>query len=672
MSPRLLLRTAVIAAALSFCGALWTGGARTSPSLAHQDTGTTGHCNASRVHRGRLPLSGNDAPAGVPWVAATTKNGNMFGVLSFSRRTAYGSFTELHSGGRMPDGASTKILWIVAGARDTDRVILRGVDLSGNGHVSIPLGRDGGAAPAMFPSILDVPTPGCWRFAFQAGKASGSLLLPVVRGGWTAAARLPSARTGQTATLLPDGRVLMAGGYGCTRAGSTAACSTSSIFTPDANSWSSAGELKYGAVGHTATLLRDGDVLIAGGTLGRYAERYDTNTGQWHSAGDMVSSACHETATRLLNGSVLLAGGYRCRGSQERAVTAAQIYNARAGQWVKTAPLLGSRFFHTATLLRDGDVLVAGGEGCGGHQLCSTSELYHPQSQSWTLTGRMHIPRTQQTATLLNSGQVLVAGGYGCQPSGVCASAELYDPKTGRWRYTDSMHQARAGHTATLLPDGDVLVAGGYGCLRMTCHHLSSTELYVTNKGDWRIEPHMRSPREYQTATLLPDGRVLVAGGTRYCAYPAGCESEASAEVSVPTRQMYGGRSALKSEPGGAALGCHSTHVHIKPFPKGFATTPWIQIGPRSAPITGFLFYGDQLLRTNGEMGNGEAAKLAWFDASDRTAFRISGRNLSEGRNSPTIQLSNGVQVLPAPGCWRLNLSEGNVRGHANVLAIGD
>jgi IPT/TIG domain-containing protein/galactose oxidase-like protein len=181
-----------------------------------------------------------------------------------------------------------------------------------------------------------------------------------------------------------------------------------------------------------------------------------------------------------------------------------EVYNPAKATWTDTGPMPSVQVFATATLLRSGQVLVAGGA-------TAAAELYNPATNKWKATGSLNTARQAATATLLPDGDVLVAGGEPPGGGNALPNAELYSPSTGKWAVTAQMAAGRYGGTATLLTNGTVLAAGGCtgGCGDQPA--LTSTEVY--QEGLWFPITLMTQPRVFQTATLLPDGSVLVAGG---------------------------------------------------------------------------------------------------------------------------------------------------------------
>ncbi len=284
---------------------------------------------------------------------------------------------------------------------------------------------------------------------------------------------------------------------------------------------------------HRMTLLANGMVLVEGGFDDSYsanclksAELYNFASGSWTLTGSMNTGRAFHTATLLPSGKVLAAGGDTGPSGQTGglASASAEIYDPISGNWSTVASMKTARSEHTATLLPNGKVLLAGGANDAG--LASEEEIFEPLSGSWTITGPLNRPRVDHTATLLPNGKVLVAGGAdynGIFYAGMDSSAELYDPSTGTWTVTGSMNKARAYHTAALLPDGKVLVIGGgdgNGFYVPTC------ELYDPVFGTWTVAGSLSTNVDYHTATLLPNGQMLVAGG-----YPAWYGDPAFAEL---------------------------------------------------------------------------------------------------------------------------------------------
>ena len=332
---------------------------------------------------------------------------------------------------------------------------------------------------------------------------------------WSPANPMGTARIWHTATLLSDGRVLVSGGSSGT------ALISATIYDPASGTWSPSASMAGARLEHSSTRLLDGRVLVIGGHTGNqnnalataeiYSPAAPGSLGTWSPAASMGTGRVGHTATLLADGRVLVSGGL----GGGAYLASAQIYTPGApgapGAWSPIANMGITRFFHIATLLSDNRVLVSGGHN---GVFLGSAEIYDPAvpGLGWVpTTNSMSTPRYIHTATLLTNGWVMINGGTkgGNVASG---SAELYKPELNSWSPTGSMGTARSSQTATLLPDGRVLVSGGYEPAT-GFGYVASAEIYDPAFGAWTPTASMSTARAFHKATLLLDGGVLVSGG---------------------------------------------------------------------------------------------------------------------------------------------------------------
>jgi hypothetical protein len=356
------------------------------------------------------------------------------------------------------------------------------------------------------------------------------------------------ARFAATATLLPTGKALIAGGV----AKDSTAASEAELYDPTAGGFVPTGRMLSGRAYHTATLLSDGRVLFAGGVGPngapvREAELYDPPSGRFEPGGKMLDARFNHTATLLPNGKVLITGG-ELTTNAIHPVSTVELYDPATGTFSPTGNDI-TRFYdpeidkfyyrgrmgtvrtkHTATLLANGQVLIVGGSNADAKSLAS-AELYNPLDGKFTPTGSMVYPRREHRATRLADGCVLVTGGVDSSDR-ILSIAEIYDPASGKFSLTTTafpgtstnMMDQRYEHTATLLGDGRVLVAGGADAHSI----LTTAELYNPSRGSFScIGGHlggsngscnrsMQDARSYAAAVALVDGRVLIVGGYNF------------------------------------------------------------------------------------------------------------------------------------------------------------
>jgi len=388
------------------------------------------------------------------------------------------------------------------------------------------------------------PTPGTFHLIATSSHNTGlsaTAPLTIVSVGFVAVSDMPVPRSGHTATLLADGRALVAGG-------TTDTTHSADLFDPNASSFvPTTGGMVYTRTGHCAALLPNAGVLIVGGgdsngTLFKTAEVFDSATGNFTATGDLNQVREGATATPLTNGKVLIAGGQDSGGTP---LSSAELYDPSTGTFTLTGNMHTARVQHTATLLSDGRVLLVGSISPTG-----SAEIFDPASGYFSTTGSLAQARAHHTATLLPNGKVLVTGGTqiaapgggGAPPAPVSLdTVEIYDPGTGTFQTAGKLVAARDSHSATLLPNGMVLLAGGYthdfdGDAQPEWYTMFTAELFDPATSVSTVSASLESDRAEHVATMLKNGQVLATGGITgwYC-----CGFKPYSGVSISSAELY-------------------------------------------------------------------------------------------------------------------------------------
>jgi hypothetical protein len=331
------------------------------------------------------------------------------------------------------------------------------------------------------------------------GVGGASTLLAQDRGIFSATGEMTTARMGHTATLLQNGKVLIAGGWQSVPGGQHCTGSlhirsyfldcvlllnSAELYDPSTGTFTATGSLNKTGLFHTATLLPDGKVLI---NWGASAELYDPRTEAFSTIDGITSGG--NTATLLNNGKVLFTG------------FPPDLYDPAEGTLVAAGAYAGTHgTLEAAALLPSGRVLIVGNAGCCDD--FGRTELYDPATGTFSLTAPIFTDSSSSMrTTLLLNGNALVDDGD---------NAGVYDPSNGSLTVNGNLTTPRQDHTATLLPDGTVLIAGGDFAAG------NRAEIYRPGSASFSPIGDMTIPRFLHTATLLPDGRVLVAGGLPY------------------------------------------------------------------------------------------------------------------------------------------------------------
>jgi len=337
-------------------------------------------------------------------------------------------------------------------------------------------------------------------------------------GTWTRTGSLSSARFAFTAVLLKDGRVLVAGGINGTF---SSVLSSTEIYDPASGKWKLTGDLNTARAYYAASLLADGRVLVAGGCTDTTcyaatpaAEIFDPATGKWQATGAMSTDRRGFSADLLQNGNVLVIGGCTA-GPCSSVLVSSELYDPATGLWSLSDRLSYARSDFRATLTASGKVLATGGFDNNGGRMQRIAEMYDPANGTFSDMARMNVGRAGHTATLLADGRILAAAGYfGWADFKTGRTSEVYDPVANKWTLVGKLNNFRQGHTAVLLPNHKVLVAGGIAFPPgKNAVVLRSAELFDPSTSTWSLTGKMTTARDDNGMVLLSNGKVLAVGG---------------------------------------------------------------------------------------------------------------------------------------------------------------
>jgi N-acetylneuraminic acid mutarotase len=535
--------------------------------------------------------------------------------------------------------------------------------------------------------------------------ASAEIFDPATRT-WSTAGFMSTNRQNHSATLLSSGKVLVAGGVPILSSSSFIFLDSSEIYDPVTNTWGGSGTMSQVRAYHTATLLPDGRVVLVGGesqqgSVGwqRTIDIFDPKTQAWTAGTNMTASRVGHTADLLANGKVLVAGG---NGSAQPG--SALLFNPTAngglGSWSSVSNTMANpRYQHQSVVLQSGKVLVvAGKDATSSSQEVASAELYDPSRNAWSGAGTLNYSTYDNGAALLPGGKVYAFGGHSSSSATMVSSnGQIYDPAQNLWSSAGGMIYARTTHTTTTLPDGTLLVAGGIG----TRGNIGAVEIFDPVAGAWSLTGSLITPRSQHSASLLGDGTVLVTGG-----FVGGAGLTSSAEIYTPATKTWtsapamavgraehssttladgrvlvaGGRSTVSSTPVNASAAIFD--------PVNGSWTPVPDMSDARYGHTAVLING-KVLVSGGRNGNTLLNSAEVFDPGSNTWTTVApmitprygataivltnGRVLLAGGQSNATIVSNTAEIYdPAANTWTAAASMIGARFlHAAALLPG-
>ncbi|WP_085695204.1 MULTISPECIES: kelch repeat-containing protein [unclassified Pseudomonas] len=358
-----------------------------------------------------------------------------------------------------------------------------------------------------------------------------------VDGSFVPAAPMNVLRAYHSATVLPDGDVLVVGGTNGmepaswltdgTRGASgqvpwhhlgqglSGALSDVERYSPSNNAWTRVAVLPGPRLGHRAVCLNSGQVMVIAGSgaVGSIngVELYSPATDQWVAAATLETPRFAHTATLLDSGHVMVCGGNHQSQGQGQVLASVEIYDPVTNRWRAAADVPFARMDHTATLLASGKLLVLGGYSAQLNAAIDDASLFDPATGGWSTVQPLPERRMQHTATRLADGRILVVGGADAPFNPGRADAYLYDPQADSWSLGGTMVHGRKGHSVTRLASGHVLVIGD----GLSVESGNMTEVFDPDTHEWAIGAELAHARFIHTASLLPGGQLLVAAGLR-------------------------------------------------------------------------------------------------------------------------------------------------------------